>query len=146
MRIRKKKGIAQKLVVVGLIRDGNGKVLMQQRDDGKFAAADDKWELPGGKVDFGESPIEALTREILEETGCTVSVGRLLQPVHNRIWDRADGIRVQAIVLCYECWYMGGTPQPEQGKTKAVAWKTPAEIAAMDTLDGIPAFMADAGL
>ena len=145
VRPKKPKNV-QKFGVVALIRDGNGNILMQRRGKGKFPDADGKWEFPGGKVDFGESPLEALEREVKEEVGCTVSVGRLLPVVLSHIWKRVKGGSTHAIVLCYECWHMSGTPRPEEGAATEVTWCTPAEIEKMDVLPGIPALMSAAGL
>ena len=54
-------------VAVGVLRAPDGRVLLAQRRAGKDAAG--FWELPGGKVDLGESPIQAAARELLEEVG-----------------------------------------------------------------------------
>jgi 8-oxo-dGTP diphosphatase len=56
------------LVVAGLIRDGERRVLLARRRADQ--PMPDKWELPGGKVEPGESPVEALRRELREELGC----------------------------------------------------------------------------
>jgi 8-oxo-dGTP diphosphatase len=142
----KKPKKVQKFGVVGLIRDGNGNVLLQKRGNGKFPEADGKWEFPGGKVDFGESPAEALEREIQEEVGCTVSIARLLPIVMSKVWTRANGGQTHALVLCYECFYMGGTPRPEEGVSTEVAWFKAEDIRKMDVLPGIPAFLSVAGV
>jgi 8-oxo-dGTP diphosphatase len=59
--------------VVGAVIVKNGKVLCAQRGpDGDLPF---KWEFPGGKVEPGESPRDALEREIHEELRCVVTVG-----------------------------------------------------------------------
>ena len=59
------------LVAAGVIRDASGRVLIAQRPDGKHAAG--FWEFPGGKIQSGESPLQALCRELVEEIGIQVS-------------------------------------------------------------------------
>lgn len=59
-------------VVGGVILDSE-RVLAAQRGPGKALVG--LWEFPGGKVELGESPTDALAREIEEELGCRVEVG-----------------------------------------------------------------------
>ena len=67
-------------VVAAIIRRGN-EIFATQRGYGEFK---DWWELPGGKIEPGESPRQALVREIREELDATIEVGELLQTVE---WD-----------------------------------------------------------
>lgn len=67
------------VVAAVIIRDG--KVFATQRGYGEFK---DWWEFPGGKIEPGESPQQALVREIREELDATIEVGELLQTVE---WD-----------------------------------------------------------
>ena len=67
-------------VVAAIIRRGN-EIFATQRGYGEFK---DWWELPGGKIEPGESPQQALVREIREELDATIEVGKLLQTVE---WD-----------------------------------------------------------
>jgi len=55
------------LVVAVALVDADGRVLLAQRPEGKAMAG--LWEFPGGKVDPGERPEEALIRELKEELG-----------------------------------------------------------------------------
>lgn len=59
-------------VVAAIITDG-GKIFATQRGYGEFK---DGWEFPGGKVEPGETPEEALVREIREELACSIAVDR----------------------------------------------------------------------
>lgn len=59
--------------VVGAVILDSGRVLAAQRGPGKALAG--LWEFPGGKIEPGESPSNALAREIEEELGCRVEVG-----------------------------------------------------------------------
>jgi 8-oxo-dGTP diphosphatase len=58
------------LVVAAALVDADGRVLIAQRPEGKQLAG--LWEFPGGKVDAGERPEQALIRELAEELDITV--------------------------------------------------------------------------
>ena len=64
--------------VVAAIIIENGKVFATQRGYGDFKGG---WEFPGGKIDAGETPVEALVREIKEELDTEVEVIELLDTV-----------------------------------------------------------------
>jgi len=67
--------------VVAAIIVENGRVFATQRGYGDFK---DGWEFPGGKIEAGESPEQALVREIREELDTEIRVERLLRTVE---WD-----------------------------------------------------------
>lgn len=67
-------------VVAAIIVRG-GKVFATQRGYGEWKGW---WEFPGGKMEDGESPVEALKREIREELDAEIEVGELLETVE---WD-----------------------------------------------------------
>ena len=67
-------------VVAGIIRQGD-RIFATQRGYGEFK---DWWEFPGGKMEPGETPRQALRREISEELDADVTVGGLLKTVE---WD-----------------------------------------------------------
>lgn len=69
-------------VVAGVLRDEAGRILLAQRLPGKHLAG--TWEFPGGKCETGESPHEALARELTEELGITIDDSRpLLSLTHH---------------------------------------------------------------
>jgi 8-oxo-dGTP diphosphatase len=105
------------LVVAALIRGGDRVLLSQRRADQSFPLC---WEFPGGKVDPGEAPEEALRREIREELGCDVAVGRIYDVVFHA-YDDFD-----LYMLVYHCQVTGG--QPAAVQVAAVAWVAVEEL------------------
>ncbi len=62
-------------VVAAVVRRGGLILVTRRHPDGERGG---QWEFPGGKVEPGESEPEALAREIREELGCAIEVGRLV--------------------------------------------------------------------
>ena len=81
-------------------RDANRReLLLMQRSDNAH------WGLPGGYMEPGESIDAATAREVREETGVRVEVGRLIGVYSNpaiQVIEYPDGRRVQAVNLCFE--------------------------------------------
>lgn len=61
-------------IVVAVIKNADGEVLIQKRNDKEYPAEDGRWELPGGGVEEGESFEEALARECKEEIGVEIRI------------------------------------------------------------------------
>ena len=80
-------------VVAAIIRKGDY-VFATQRGYGEWK---DWWEFPGGKMEAGETPKEALIREIKEELDADISIGRLLDTIE---WDYPT---FHLTMHCYMC-------------------------------------------
>ncbi|CAJ1226340.1 (deoxy)nucleoside triphosphate pyrophosphohydrolase [Lactiplantibacillus xiangfangensis] len=63
----------KQIIVVGAVLLENGKILATKRNDDRILGT--LWEFPGGKVEKGETPQEALTRELVEEFDDEIMVG-----------------------------------------------------------------------
>lgn len=113
------------VVAVALI-DDRGRWLMHRRPAGKHHAG--LWEFPGGKVEPGETPANALVREIGEELGIVLADGDLT-PAGFAQNDGAEG-QLPIVILLYTCRTWAGTPDPLEGG--AIAWFSPDEAAALD--------------
>lgn len=78
-------------VVAALIQHDGRLLICQRRRDDSFAL---KWEFPGGKIKAGESPAEALARELLEELGVTATVGPELYRTRHRYAEHSDQLEL----------------------------------------------------
>lgn len=108
-------------VVAALIRR-QGKVLVGQRPEGASLAK--AWEFPGGKIELGESPEEALARELREELGVEAEIGPL-KMVGTHTYGKT-GI----LFLFYDVRYWKGQIKPQQHMD--LRWVTPKELTTMD--------------
>jgi 8-oxo-dGTP diphosphatase len=107
-------------VMAGVLRDGQGRVLLAQRPEGKHLAG--LWEFPGGKLEPGEQPQRALVRELREELGVHIDSadGTPLIRVPWRYGDR--GLLLDA--WQFTRWH--GTPASLEGQ--ALQWAEPAVV------------------
>jgi len=128
-------------VVSALIRNAFGQFLLQQRADGYIPDADGKWELTGGRMEFGEKPEDTIIRECLEEIGCQVRILRLVPHVQSNMWERSDGSTAQALVICYEVEIIKGEPKAIDKKVAQVKWFSQNEIKELNILPGILEFI-----
>lgn len=131
----------QLIVVIGLAKNNEGKILLQKRIDPLIIGANEKWELPGGRIDYGETPEETVCREFIEETGCEIKIKRLLPFAQSSVWKRTDGGEQQVIVICYEAEIISGEPRPQDRKVLEIKWFSKEEILNLDTLRGINKFI-----
>jgi len=111
----------QRLLVVAALIEQRGRVLLsQRREDQSFAL---HWEFPGGKVEPGEDPRDALVREIREELGCTVRTGDVVDVVFHA-YPAFD-----LVMPVYRARIVHGTARPAQ--VAAIAWIARSQLARM---------------
>lgn len=91
-------------------RSGGQEVLLSLRRAPGVSGLDGKWELPGGKIEFGETPQQALVREIREEVGLEVRPTRLLPYLHTNVWEYRHALQ-HVVLACYECEVLGESDQ-----------------------------------
>jgi 8-oxo-dGTP pyrophosphatase MutT (NUDIX family) len=113
--------------VTAIIRDEDDRLLLIHRTD------NDRWSLPGGGVELGESVTEAVIREVQEETGISVEVldivGVYSDPRHVIAFD--DGEVRQQFSICFAARPAGGTLHAS-AESKEVRWVDPDQL---DTLE-----------
>ena len=120
-------------VVAAIIHDDEGRIFATQRGYGDWK---DWWEFPGGKMEPGETPEEALLREIWEELKTRIVVERLVKTVE---WDYP---KFHLTMHCFLCHIESGHPVLleheaarwlKQGKLDDVNW-LPADRIVVDEL------------
>lgn len=111
-----------KLVLVSAVAliDPEGRVLLAQRPEGKSMAG--LWEFPGGKIEPGERPEEALVRELHEELGIK-TWDSCLAPLTFASHAYED---FHLLMPLFACRKWEGIPQPREGQT--LAWARPDEL------------------
>ena len=112
-------------VVAAIIHDDKGRFFATQRGYGDFK---DWWEFPGGKMESGETPEEALKREIREELSTEISVDELLCTVEY------DYPKFHLTMHCFLCSLL--TDALHLNEHEAAKWLTHEEL---DSVKWLPA-------
>ena len=104
--------------VTALVRDDQGRLLFQRRAD------TGGWGLPGGMIEPGETPADAVRRETWEETGVLVEPLRLAAVLggpefHTRF---TNGDELSIVSLVFECRAVGGTLRPDGEESLEVCY------------------------
>ena len=114
-------------VAAAVIEDHEGRIFATQRGYGEWK---DWWEFPGGKIEAGETPQQALRREIHEELDAEIEVGELLRTIEY------DYPAFHLTMHCFRCQIKGqrgkGLSTKEQGYTllehEAAQWLAPKDL------------------
>jgi mutator protein MutT len=110
--------------VAAVIRDEQGNVLLGRRSD------NGKWGLPAGAIDPGETPAEAIVREVYEETGLHVIPVRILGVFGGKDFRMKypNGDQVEYTVVLFECRVVGGELCLLDGESLELDYVDPDDI------------------
>ena len=98
------------------------------------------WSIPGGRIEPGETDAEALVREMIEETGLTVEVGRLIGRVQR------PGVNGAVIdIRDYAATVTGGTLRPGDDAADA-RWVAVGDMDSLEITDGLIEALTDWGV
>jgi 8-oxo-dGTP diphosphatase len=115
------------LIVVAAVIERDGKILIgQRRRDDRHPF---KWEFPGGKVELGETPRDALVRELREELGIEAQIGPEIVRYEHR-YPRRNPI---LLIFLRICEYEG---EPRNSAFEQIRWEEPQNLPDYDFLDG----------
>ena len=110
-------------VVAAVIRNSQGRIFATQRGYGEYK---DRWEVPGGKVEPGETMEDALKREIREELETEISVDSFITTID---YDYPD---FHLTMHCYWCSVVNG--HLELKEHEAAKWLSHDELGSVDWL------------
>jgi len=114
--------VKKQINVVGAVIVREGLILCAQR--GPEGALPGMWEFPGGKIEAGETPRDALAREITEELECEVAVGELITTtVHEYDFAIIE-------LTTFYCEMLSGTPVLTEHAE--VVWLAPAALSSLE--------------
>lgn len=108
--------------VVGAVIVEDGKILCAQRGETKVLPL--KWEFPGGKIEAGESPQQALIREIHEEMHCKIEVSNQIE---HTVYEYDFGI---VHLTTFYCKPIQGNPVLTEHV--AIKWLSPEELESLE--------------
>lgn len=111
-------------VSAGILQDTQGRIFMSTRPTGKMCAG--QWEFPGGKVEQGETDIQALYRELQEEIGVTVCMDSAV--LYDTVRYMYDTFILHMPV--FWCRHWTGTPIGKEGQR--IAWVAIPDISQLD--------------
>jgi 8-oxo-dGTP diphosphatase len=120
----------QKTIYVfdGVVFDQAERILIDQRVGDALESVNGLWEVPGGKLEFGETPEQAIGREILEEIGCRVKVKKLIPYTDVGTLEYPDKIQ-HTVVFYYICELMEDEGiEVHDHKIGGFRWVKPEEL------------------
>ncbi|MEM2447491.1 MAG: NUDIX hydrolase [Candidatus Bathyarchaeia archaeon] len=122
------------VVAVSVFIKSRSKVLLIKR---RFNPGSGRWSIPGGLIELGETVREAALREVYEETGLTVKLGKLLNVVDYIERDEKGAVRFHYVLICFSA-YVEGTPpiKPSEEVAEAV-WVEESEVLNYDITDSL---------
>ena len=118
-------------VSAAIIRDG--KVLVVRRARKPALGI---YTLPGGGVETGETLVQALTREVREETSLEIEPVALAGHREAIVRDAQGGVERHFVILCFAARWLAGEPKLNEELDDA-RWLDPAELAGLRTTEGL---------
>lgn len=136
-----------RVAAYAVVTDDDGRVLLARWTEGRRVA----WTMPGGGLEPGESPEDAVRRELREETGYSVTVGELLG-IHSRVIPASRRVNrsdqpLHTLRIVYRASVSGGRLRFEtDGSTDMAEWFTLTSVAELQRVKLVDIALRMAGI
>lgn len=138
-----------RVAAYGVVTDDDDRILLARWIEGRKTA----WTMPGGGLEDGEDPEDAVRRELIEETGFTIETSALLGihsrviPASRRVHRGQSGSPLHTIRIVYRAHVTGGQLRFEtNGSTDKAGWFTLEQIAKLQRVKLVDIALGMAGI
>lgn len=117
----------QKVAAHALIKDGDNYLVLHRSPENDYMSG--KWDIPGGSVEFGENPVEGLEREVFEETGLKVRIGKPLY-----VYSFLSNPQRHQFQIIFECEFVEGEVKLNPEEHDKFLWVTLDEMGILERI------------